>query len=100
MPTVACTRENIDKCWCGQCPVQIRSKCAKDLYAAWKDSPELPAPERLGGMYCATGKAVCTDIASVNLCNCAGCLVWAENGLSTNHYCLMGSASELTDRRG
>ena len=100
MPEVAYTRENVEKCWCGQCPVQIGSQCAKDLYEASKDLPELPPPERLGGMYCSTGKTVCTDVRFVNLCNCAACLVWSENALSSNHYCLLGSALELDAAKG
>jgi hypothetical protein len=89
---VAYTQENIDKCWCGQCPVQVGSKCAAELYSAFKDSGRLPAPERLGGLYCSTGKAICDDLSITNLCNCPGCLVWAENGLSANHFCALGSA--------
>ncbi len=91
------SRENIEKCWCGSCPVQVGSDCARGLYEASKDQPELPAPERLGGLYCATGKTVCDDIVPTNLCNCPGCLVWAENELAGNHYCLTGSA-EVTGR--
>jgi hypothetical protein len=93
---VAYTRENIDKCWCGGCPVQARSRCARDLYQeSLKEPGKLPPPERLGGMYCSTGKAICDDIDAVALCNCPGCLVWSENGLSDNHYCLHGSAEEV-----
>jgi hypothetical protein len=91
---VAYTRENIDKCWCGSCPVQARSDCAKELYEASKESEQLPPPERLGGLYCSTGKAICTDLKLSNLCNCPACLVWGENGLATNHYCEQGSAEE------
>lgn len=92
--TVAYTQENIDKCWCGNCPVQIRSACAKDLYEASKQDDHLPAPERLGGLYCSTGRTICDDTVPTNLCNCAACLVWAENGLASNHYCVRGSAQE------
>jgi Protein of unknown function (DUF2769) len=92
MPLVAYRRDNIAKCWCGQCPVQIGSRCAEALYSAFKDSDELPPPEDLGGMYCSTGKAICTDLELTNLCNCPACTVWAENRLSSNHYCVFGSA--------
>lgn len=85
------SQENIDKCWCGQCPVQIGSACAKALYEASKNLAELPPPEQLGGLYCSTGKAICDDLEFVNLCNCPSCLVWAENGLSSNHYCKLGN---------
>jgi hypothetical protein len=88
------TRENIDKCWCGSCPVQIRSTCAKDLYAGSKDSEELPPQQQLAGLYCSTGKTICADVEFFNLCNCPACLVWSEHGLASNHYCMHGSAQE------
>ena len=94
MPHVAYTQENIDKCWCGQCPVQIGSRCASDLYEAAQRLEGLPAPERLGGLYCSTGHTICDDVQFVNLCNCPACLVWSENGLASNHYCAVGSAEE------
>jgi len=95
MKPVAYTQENIDKCWCGKCPVQIRSTCATDLYDAAQALDGLPEPERLGGLYCSTGKAICTDIEIVNLCNCPACLVWSENELASNHYCAQGSAANV-----
>lgn len=95
MPAVAYTQENIDKCWCGSCPVQSKSKCASDLYQASKDMGHLPPPDRLGGLYCSTGKATCTDLQLVNLCNCPACLVWSENRLAHNHYCANGSAEQV-----
>lgn len=95
MPNVAYTKDNVEKCWCGSCPVQTHSKCARDLYEAAKGNETLPAPERLGGLYCATGKTICDDVNFVNLCNCPACLVWSENGLASNHYCKLGGASEV-----
>ncbi len=95
MPDVAYTRENIDKCWCGSCPVQIRSACAKELYEASKSASELPPPERLGGLYCSTGTTICADVAFTNLCNCPACLVWSENRLASNHYCKSGAARDI-----
>src|SRR5450759_3254336 len=47
MPKVAYTKDNIEKCWCGSCPVQSHSKCAQDLYEESKGSEELLPPERL-----------------------------------------------------
>lgn len=91
MSRVAYTRENVDKCWCGSCPVQINSKCARELYEASKGRDELPRPDKLGGLYCSTGTAVCKDLSFVNLCNCPACQVWGENGLAGNHYCEHGS---------
>ena len=94
MRRVDYSQKNIDKCWCGSCPVQVNSQCAKDLYAASKKLDELPPPAELGGLYCATGKTICNDIAEVNLCNCPACLVWSENELASNHYCVHGSAED------
>ena len=94
MKTVEYSQSNVDKCWCGQCPVQIGSECASELYDSHVNSKGLPVPERLGGLYCATGKAICEDLELVNLCNCPGCLVWSENELAGNHYCAAGSAAE------
>ena len=91
MRPVEYTRENVDKCWCGSCPVQAASTCARDLYEASKDAPEMPPPEAMPGLYCATGHATCGDLALVNLCNCPACLVWGENGLRGNHYCELGA---------
>ncbi len=87
MSKVAYTKENVEKCWCGSCPVQVHSKCAHDLYEASKTTDELPPPDQLGGLYCSTGTAVCEDLSFVNLCNCPACQVWGENGLAGNHYC-------------
>lgn len=94
MPKVAYTKDNIEKCWCGSCPVQSHSKCAQDLYEASIGSEELLPPERLGGLYCSTGKTICTDVDFVKLCNCPACLVWSENDLISNHYCKLGSAEQ------
>lgn len=91
MSRVAYTKENVEKCWCGSCPVQVDSKCARELYEASKASDELPPPDQLGGLYCSTGTAVCKDLSFVNLCNCPACQVWGENGLTNNHYCEHGS---------
>ncbi len=95
MPRVEYSKDNIEKCWCGTCPVQAQSTCAKDLYEESKKSQKLPPPERLGGLYCSTGKTICTDVNFVNLCNCPACLVWSENNLASNHYCKNGSAEQI-----
>lgn len=94
MTRVAYTKENVDKCWCGSCPVQKDSACAKELYERAKDATDLPPAEQLPGLYCATGKARCEDLEWTNLCNCPACLVWAENRLMHNHYCALGSVAE------
>jgi hypothetical protein len=91
MAKVEYSKENVEKCWCGSCPVQSHSACAKELYEASKASEELGPPESMPGLYCATGKATCDDLQLVNLCNCPACLVWGENDPRGNHYCLLGA---------
>jgi hypothetical protein len=95
MSKVAYTKENVEKCWCGVCPVQAASTCAKDLYEESKKSPDLPTTDRMPGLYCSTGQSTCPDLEFVNLCNCPACLVWGENSLTSNHYCLSGSADQV-----
>jgi hypothetical protein len=95
MKPVEYTQENIDKCWCGQCPVQIGSDCARELFEAAEAHSLLPPPERLGGLYCATGQSICDDLVVTNLCNCSACLVWSEHELASNHYCSAGSAKQV-----
>jgi len=96
MRAVEYSRSNIDKCWCGQCPVQKDSQCVKELSDAAAANPgELPPPAKLGGLYCATGRAACHDIEIINLCNCPACLVWAEHELASNHYCVLGMAEDI-----
>lgn len=95
MLAVEYTQANIDKCWCGRCPVQIKSACVKDLAQEAEGVGELPSPAQLGGLYCATGRAICDDLDTVNLCNCPACLVWAEHELGANHYCVLGMAEDI-----
>jgi len=94
MPKVDFIKENISRCLCGECPVQVKSKCAHDLYEKAKKIEGMPAPEQVPGMYCSSGKATCTDLDAVQHCFCPGCLVWADYGLSSNHYCIRGSAEK------
>ena len=88
MGKVDYTEENAMKCWCSTCPVQTQSACAQQLLRESKGIQGLPAPERLPGLYCATGKASCDDLETGHLCNCPACLIWGENSLTGNHYCV------------
>jgi len=94
MAKVAYAKENVEKCWCGSCPVQAKSECARELYVSSKASEQLVPPESLPGLYCASGHATCDDLKFVNMCNCPACLVWGENELRGNHYCALGAASQ------
>lgn len=94
MPNVDFTKDNIGKCLCGECPVQVQSACAKEKYAEAQKAKGMPRPEQVPGLYCSSGKATCKDLNWVEHCLCPGCLVWAENSLKTNHYCSRGSADQ------
>jgi hypothetical protein len=80
--------ENINKCLCMRCAVQIESKCVKDkqkLMLLIKnqdlDSPMMMGPDRVPGLYCSTGKAICKDIDTKKVCKCNECPIWIEKSL-------------------
>ena len=51
--------------------------------------------DRVPGMYCAMGKALCKDLDFNKICKCKECSVWAEYKLQdenmTKYYCLYGN---------
>jgi hypothetical protein len=99
MQPVEYSEDNVNKCWCGQCPVQKESSCAKDGFQeASKDLEQhkMPDPKDMPGLYCSTGKATCDDLKPVERCLCSECLVWGEHTLPANHYCVQGSATQLS----
>ncbi|HEX7467745.1 MAG TPA: DUF2769 domain-containing protein, partial [Methanobacterium sp.] len=60
--------KNIKRCLCPQCPVQAESECAEGkrrimLEIAWSsESGMYFERDRVPGMYCTMGKALCHDI--------------------------------------
>ena len=46
--------------------------------------------DRLPGMYCSTGKALCNDLDFEKECQCPTCPVWMENKLEKKFYCQYG----------
>jgi hypothetical protein len=56
--------ENVGKCMCPKCPVQVKSKCSSDKLATIKESlARTPMiREEIRGLYCSTGSAACTDL--------------------------------------
>jgi hypothetical protein len=94
MPKVDFRRENIARCLCGQCPVQVKSRCAHDLYEKVRHVEGLPEAGQLPGLYCSTGRSSCTDLDAVQQCMCPICPVWADYRLTSNHYCIRGSAEK------
>ncbi len=101
MGKVELNRENINKCLCADCPVQTPSKCSKDKLELVNkkldeegDVKEIFKPEELPLVYCAIGKAECSDLSSMELCKCTQCAVWLENNLANNepieYFCVEG----------
>jgi hypothetical protein len=57
---------------------------------------ENPMPEDVPGVYCATGKATCSDLDPEQMCQCDKCDVYKENDLGSGepggYYCAEGKA--------
>jgi len=47
--------------------------------------------DRVPGMYCLTGEALCTDLDFRKICQCTSCPVWEEYGLRNKYYCKSGN---------
>lgn len=95
--------ENLKRCICGQCPVQIKSKCVKEkldaaakLMSDPKKAKVMPKPKDIPRLYCSSGKASCKDIDANQMCICGSCAVWNEHVLAdarpTMYFCLEGKA--------
>lgn len=93
MARVERNETNIRHCRCPQCPVQDKSECAKGKMGN-KDKENLNV-DNAALLYCAIGKSVCNDLNGNHSCICPSCLVWEENNLSSQYYCLKGSADEI-----
>lgn len=59
----------LGKCNCSSCPVHMMNECveekrmkAMEMMPKIKETKMMPEPEMVPGMYCANGKATCTDI--------------------------------------
>jgi hypothetical protein len=100
MAAVDFNMDNMMKCICTTCPVQAQSACAMDKGAKVMGAMEsgmegLPAQGDVPGLYCSTGTASCDDLDFSGNCICAGCAVYAENGLTQYKYCERGSAATI-----
>lgn len=88
--------KNIKRCLCPTCPVQKESICAEGkrrimLEIAYSsESGMYFERDRVPGMYCTTGKALCTDLDYKKVCQCPDCPVYLENGLKNRYYCKTG----------
>lgn len=96
MSRIELSMENINLCLCSKCAVQIESQCVKDKQKIMLlitqqdlDSPMRIDAERVPGVYCTTGKAICKDIDTKKVCKCNECNIWKEyrlNDSSSGRY--------------
>ncbi len=60
------------------------------------DSPMMMGPDRVPGLYCSTGKAICEDIDAKKVCKCNECPIWNERSLEKGtvdrRFCIGGKA--------
>jgi NifB/MoaA-like Fe-S oxidoreductase len=105
MAKIEFSMENILKCLCSKCAVQIESSCVKDKQKIMLlmtqqdlDSPMRMDSERVPGVYCATGQATCNDIDTKKVCKCNECTIWDENNLKFRqpgrYFCRDGEAKK------
>jgi Protein of unknown function (DUF2769). len=54
--------------------------------------------DRVPGMYCSTGKALCKDLNHKKMCICEKCPVWKENNLKGGepelYFCQKGESKK------
>jgi hypothetical protein len=97
MSNIDFSMENIQKCLCSKCAVQIESQCVKDKLKIMLlmtqqdlDSPMRMDEVRVPGVYCSTGKASCKDIDTQKVCKCNECNIWNAYNLEPNKYFCKG----------
>jgi hypothetical protein len=97
MGKVEYIKENLERCMCKSCPVQMNSGCANerklnmlDMLANMKEGDLMPEPSHIAAIYCSIGMASCADIDTDQMCQCPKCQVFKENNLSTSYYCKLG----------
>lgn len=105
MGKIEFSMENIKQCLCSKCPVQIESQCVKDKQKIMLlitqqdlDSPMRMDSERVPGVYCSTGKAICKDIDTEKVCKCNECPIWNEyalkDSLPRRYFCREGNVKK------
>ena len=103
MGKVEFNAENVAKCQCVKCPVQANSECFKNKLRGMQemmsedvDIATVIEPKDVPGIYCANGKAVCTDLDTHEICKCGECPIWTEYGLNKgepgSYFCRDGAA--------
>ncbi len=75
------TAESVDKCMCGQCPVQQNSSCVKESDSKMEQAKKKNPMQRedIAGLYCASGKAFCNDLNFRTRCNCGTCSIFHDD---------------------
>lgn len=82
----------IKRCLCPECPVQAESICVegkKRIMAeiAWASETGIYfEADRVPGMYCSTGKALCDGLNPKKMCICKKCSVWEEYDLKDGEH--------------
>ena len=85
--------KNIKRCLCPGCPVQKESRCAEGkrrimLEIAYSsESGMYFERDRVPGMYCTMGKALCNDLDFRKICQCPNCQIYKEYNLENRFYC-------------
>ena len=100
MSKVPFNKENVMKCICGDCPVQVGSQCSKEKMEKAKEimkkGEEVSNSDDVPGLYCSSGKASCEDLETDKPCICMQCPLWGEYNLSDGtpmgYYCRDGEA--------
>lgn len=101
MREIEFSMENITRCLCIKCAVQIESECVKDKQKLMLliinqdlDSPMMLGQDKVPGVYCSTGTAICKDIDTRKVCKCNECPVWNEFSLkeqdNNRYFCKNG----------
>jgi len=102
-------QENLEKCLCLNCPVQVNSPCIKDQIKLMEeighsidiDSGFILDPEKVPQVYCATKKTNCGDLYYHEECQCINCEVWKEYDLEARgapaYFCKHGKASDCCE---
>lgn len=101
MKEVPFNRNTYNRCLCGGCPVNRKSKCSAiketklaPLTGRIEKEGRMPDPKATPGIYCATGMSDCDDMDNSSVCLCPACSVEMVYDLDKNYFCLTGSAAE------
>ncbi|MCL5090528.1 MAG: DUF2769 domain-containing protein [Patescibacteria group bacterium] len=97
MAKVIYNEGNLKKCQCPKCPVEMRSACVEDKLEEVENKlliNDLPLPEEPPELYCAKGRALCSDLSFQKPCVCPTCPVWQKDKLHSRYYCFNGNAEE------